>query len=74
MEKCQVIKCKCGAIFAACIAPECYTDSEWLKDVKKYSKEGCEIDTIPKSEFAFGKCSCEMTETKADTNQLWLIK
>jgi len=55
----QIIKTTCcGVIFAACMAPYCYTDKDWQKDLRKYAKEGRIIETT-KEEFAFGKCKCE---------------
>ena len=32
-KKVQVIICKCGAKFAACVEPDCYTDKDWLKNL-----------------------------------------
>lgn len=59
MDKIQVVKKKCcGAVFAGCCEPECYIDSDWLRELKKYVKEGCTVEMINKGEFAFGRCTC----------------
>lgn len=60
----QVIRCKCGAIFAGCIVPECYMDNEWLKDVKKYAIKGNVIEVINSDTFKFQECTCGKTEPK----------
>lgn len=61
----QVIKRKCcQTIFAGCREPECYTDKDWQKDVRKYSLEGCKIEMIEKGTFSFGKCECKKAEPK----------
>ncbi len=36
----QVIKCKCGSIFAAAAEPHCYSDAEWQREMRKYIKKG----------------------------------
>jgi len=65
MDKIQVIKKKCcGAVFAGCCEPECYTDSDWLKDLKKYVKEGCTVETVEKGHFSWGKCECVQEKDK----------
>lgn len=58
--KVQIIKYKCcGKIFAACREPECYTDIEWQRDLRKYSKRGDIVETLPSADFQFGKCECK---------------
>lgn len=56
----QVIKYKCcGNIFAACREPDCYTDKEWLKDLKKYVERGCKVEMIQSGEgLKFKRCNC----------------
>lgn len=41
----QTIKYKCcGKIFAACREPECYTDADWLKNLKQYVQKGHTVE------------------------------
>jgi hypothetical protein len=56
----QIIKRKCcGKIFAACCEPSCYTDNDWLKDLKKYVNRGDKVEMIPdNSGLKFEKCIC----------------
>lgn len=37
--KAQVVYCRCGSLFAACMEPLCYQDKEWQKNIRKYSVE-----------------------------------
>jgi hypothetical protein len=62
MEKVQVIKCKCGSVIAACLEPECYQEVEWMRELRRYSKEGYDIEMINKEDFKFGKCKCNNKE------------
>lgn len=72
MKKIQIIKYKCcGKVFAACCEPECYTDSEWLKNLKKYVLKGHTVEMAEST--TFGKCECVKPEKKKKTNQLTLI-
>ncbi len=58
-EKCQVIKCKCGKIYGGAVAPYCYTDKDWLKEMKQaLLKDGHKIDLISADDFKFEKCTC----------------
>lgn len=68
----QVIKYKCcGNIFAACCEPDCYTDTDWLKDLRKYVKRGDKVEMIPRGNgLQFKKCECNK---KANTQQLNLF-
>jgi DNA-binding sugar fermentation-stimulating protein len=59
MSKTQIIKCpKCKSIFAACLAPLCYTDKEWIKNLKEYVQKGFEVDLIESSQLSFERCKC----------------
>lgn len=63
----QVIKRKCcGVIFAACIEPECYTDREWLTNLKKYVQRGDTVDLVEmgKGLLTVEKCTCKTKEIK----------
>ena len=63
MTRKQVIKYKCcGKIFAACCEPNCYTDKDWLKSLKKYVEQGHSVDMV--DTFTFGKCTCEEDNKK----------
>ena len=70
----QVIKCKCGSIFAASKVPECYQDKEWLKNLRDYSLRGCDIEIIEGGKgLQFEKCKCGMKEKDSLPNQLNLF-
>lgn len=61
MAKSQVIKCFCGKVFAACVVPECYTDKDWLKNLKQYVKQGFEVDLAESKEIEWQtkeNCTC----------------
>lgn len=51
-----IYKC-CGNVFAACRTPECYTDAEWMKDVRKYAKQGHTVEMA--ESCVFGDCKCK---------------
>ena len=57
----QIVKYKCcGKIFAGCVEPDCYTDSEWLKNLKKYVNRGDKVQMIENGEtFLFERCTCK---------------
>jgi len=57
--KIQTIICRCGKTFAACCEPHCYTDNEWLKDLKKYVNEGCSVIMIEHENVKLERCICE---------------
>lgn len=63
----QVIVCKCGSVIAACVAPECFQEKEWMKDVRDYSKKGY---TIEMRETGQGNLSLKACTCKLITNQL----
>jgi hypothetical protein len=70
----QVIKCKCGSIFAASKVPECYQDKEWLKNLRKYSLDSCNVEIIENDKsIQFEKCECGMKEKNSLPNQLNLF-
>jgi hypothetical protein len=50
-RKIQVLVCKCGAKYAACIDPYCYTDKDWLKDLKKHIKDGGTVEMSDSESF-----------------------
>jgi hypothetical protein len=53
----QVIKYKCcGKVFAACREPECYTDKDWHKTLRKYVPQGHKVEMMEK--VVFGECTC----------------
>ena len=59
MREVQVIKCKCGKTFAGCLAPYCYSDSEWQRDMRKYVKRGCTVELIDSKDFNLENCVCK---------------
>jgi hypothetical protein len=68
MRRAQVIYCTCGALFAACLEPECYTDKEWLKDLSKYVKKGCTVDMINTENVGinWGECTCKENKNEPE--------
>ena len=58
-RKIQVLVCKCGAKYAACVEPDCYEDSDWLKDLGKCLKDGGTVEIENEEEFKFTSCTCE---------------
>ena len=71
MGKVQVRKTKCcGAIRAACIEPDCYTDSEWIRDTKKHVLNGGSVEMVESGTWEFTKCTCKKVK-KAETENLF---
>ena len=64
----QVLICKCGAKYAACAEPHCYTYDDWLKDLKKHVKDGGTVFIMPADSFSFDKCTCQAN--KVDQQQV----
>lgn len=58
MSKIQVLKCKCGTKYAACVEPDCYEDNDWLKDLGKCLKEGGTVEMSDSESFRFEQCKC----------------
>lgn len=47
IRKAQVVHYKCcNGQFAACVEPHCYSDPDWMKDLRKYAKQGYRISVI----------------------------
>ncbi len=65
-RKAQVIKCKCGSTFAACVEPNCYTDSDWKRDLSKYVKMGFTVEILDCGLFRFEKCKCKEIKASKD--------
>ena len=55
-----VLKYKCcDKVFAACTEPECYTDDDWLNNLKDYVKRGDKVQMVESgTSFKFEKCNC----------------
>ncbi len=70
IRKAQTLTCVCGACFAACVEPMCYTDKDWLKSLRKYVKEGAKVEVIPCADFRLEQCTCKPKEI--GTNQISL--
>lgn len=58
-RKAQVLKCKCGKVFAACIEPECYTDKEWQKKLREYVLKGATVEILETPVFTLESCVCK---------------
>jgi len=54
----QVIRCKCGSAIAACRIPEAYEETDWMKDVRNYSKKGYTISVENLEGFKLEMCCC----------------
>lgn len=66
---CEVVKCKCGAVFAACVVG--HQDAEWHKNLRKYMAQGYQVSHVAAGDFIFSKCECVKEEVaKVDPNQL----
>lgn len=57
-KECQALICKCGNIYAASLAPHCFTSKDFQKDVADAYKAGHTIKMIPADNIAFRKCQC----------------
>jgi hypothetical protein len=57
----QIIKHKCcGKTFAACREPDCFTDKEWQKELRKYVlSDKVTVEMV--ESFTFEKCTCNKT-------------
>ncbi len=69
----QIIRCKCGSVFAACHEPECYTDDDWIADLKAYVLQGSTVGLVKGTDFKFENCICSKLEEQSeqsDINQL----
>ena len=68
----EVIKCKCGKCFAACV--DGYQDQEWKDEKKEYLRIGFSVDYIQRQDFIFEQCSCPKSEKEIlEQNQLTLF-
>jgi hypothetical protein len=67
-RKIQVLVCKCGAKYAACVEPYCYTDKDWLKDLKKHIKEGGTVEMSDSESFTIEKCKCNDQNVSNEPN------
>lgn len=63
MSKIQIIKYKCcGKVFAACCEPDCYTDEEWLTNLKNYINRGDIVEMVEsETSLKLDKCECKNT-------------
>lgn len=63
----QIVKRKCcGSVFAACVEPDCYTDNDWLKNLKEYVNRGDKVEMIENGSLHFSKCECQKTQNHTD--------
>jgi len=63
----QTIKCKCGSVFAACTEPECYTEKDWMDNLRDYVLDGCTVELVDRNDFKFEQCKCVMEEEVVDS-------
>lgn len=73
--KIQIIKYKCcGKAFAACCEPDCYTDEDWTKELKKYVLRGDNVEMVEPGDWKFEKCECNKTPIEPiNPNQLTMF-
>ena len=61
----QVVKYKCcGVAFAACCAPECYTDDEWISNLKEYVQRGDIVEMVDSDNIKLSRCTCKSIKGK----------
>jgi hypothetical protein len=70
MNRIQVMKCHCGATFAACREPDCYTDTIWKENLSEHVLNGGEVNLV--KSFKFSDCTCKKN-TEEPTNQLTIF-
>lgn len=65
MKLAQIARCRCGSIIGACVAPYCYEDKEWQKDLRNFIKQGCTTEYLPcDSSWRLGLCECALFTNK----------
>jgi hypothetical protein len=64
MRMVEIIRCKCGNIFAACELGH-HEDYEWKSDVQENLTKGCTVERISINDLEFKKCVCP-SEKKED--------
>lgn len=58
----QAIKYKCcDSYLAVCKEPYCYTDEDWLADLRNYVNKGHKVEMIEQIDEKFG-CKCKEKE------------
>lgn len=59
--KTQLIRCKCNAIIAASHEPNCYTDIDWIMNLRQdVLNNGCTVEYVDDANsFKFESCICE---------------
>jgi len=67
-RKIQVLVCKCGSKYAACVEPDCYEDVDWLKDLGKCLQAGGTVEMADAESFMFERCKCNEQPTKEAPN------
>lgn len=67
-RKIQVLKCKCGAKYAACVEPDCYEDTEWLQVLGQCLKEGGTVEISDSETFRFEQCKCNEQSVSDEPN------
>lgn len=70
----QIIKCKCGAVFAGCLEPECYIDKDWLDSLRDYVEyRKCTVHMVESKNIQFTSCTCKKNKREQiKTTQLKL--
>lgn len=67
----QVIKCKCGKVFAACMLPFAHIEADWMRDVRKYVKKGHEVDIMKNGSWEW--CDTKKCVTQPQKKELTLF-
>ncbi|WP_455639342.1 hypothetical protein [Parabacteroides sp.] len=70
MRTAQVVKCKCGSIIAACIAPACYEDKDWQNDIRDFIEHGYTTEELAcDGSWKLGECECTSLPVKMFTKK-----
>lgn len=69
----EVIYCKCGKMFAACV--DGYQDKEWIENRSQLLREGCRFEFVTHEQVRknFSSCTCPV-EVEPETRQLSLFQ
>ncbi len=71
----QTVRYKCcNRLFAACCEPDCYTDKDWLKSLRKYARMGHKIDLVEGRVRIEGKCECSQEKVNNQNQTSLFLK
>ncbi len=73
-RKIQILVCKCGSKYAACVEPNCYTDTDWLNVLRQNVLEGGTVEMAAAESFAFEQCKCNEQPATEEPNLFSEVK